>query len=478
MAEVENETLDIAIVGGGISGLAAAWRIQELAPELKVQLLEREDRVGGVLETRRQEGFLIEQSADNFITDQPWAISLCDRLGIKNELLLTNATKRRAQVVSRGRLVPIPEGFQIMGPTRLGPVLTSPILSLRGKFRLLCERFVRRRPPGAREESLSQFSSRRFGREVFERLIQPLVGGIYTADSNKLSVAAALPRFFELEQKYGSIGRGLRATDRKTPSRSEPQAGARYSLFMTPKLGIEQLVSTLASRLPRGVLQKQSAVLGLDRGNDARWRLKVQGANPIECQKLILATPAHQSAKLLSGTDPVLAEELTAIPYAGCVVVCLGFAEKQFRVPPAGFGFVVPAIEKRRILVASISSNKFPGRAPEGQLLVRVFLGGACQAEFLERSDEELATIAVEELSDLLQLTGLPVSQQIARWPQTMPQYHLGHAARVGRIEKRAAELGNLALIGNAYHGVGIPQCIHTAESAIERLLAAGTAAP
>ncbi len=471
MSDVETDTLDIAIVGGGISGLAAAWKIHEIAPELTVRLYEREHRVGGVLETIHHDGFLIERSADMFITDLPWAINLCHRLGIQDELLSSNPTERRAHVICRGKLIPIPSGFQIMGPTRAWPVLISPILSLKGKCRLICERFVRRRPPGASEESFSQFSIRRFGREVFERLIQPLVGGIYTADPDKLSVAAALPRFIEMEQKYGSISRGLFATKEADQDQAESDSGARYSLFVAPRLGNEQFVSTIASRLPEGVVQKETSIVGIARGEDSLWRLKRASGKEVVCRKLILAIPAHQAAELLLPFDPALARELEAIVYAGCAVVCLGIAQQQFRVPPGGFGFVVPAVENRRILAISFSSNKFRGRAPEGQYLVRVFFGGACQSEMMERSDSELIEIAIEELKELLQMTGLPTTQKIVRWPNAMPQYHVGHNARVERIENRVAEIDNLALIGNAYHGVGIPQCIHTAENAVERLL-------
>lgn len=471
MSDVETDVLDIVIVGGGISGLAAAWKTQEIAPELMVRLYERDNRVGGVLETIHHDGFLIERSADMFITDLPWAINLCHRLGIKDELLSSNPVERRAHVVFRGKIVPIPDGFQIMGPTRVWPVLISPILSLKGKCRLIYERFVRRRPPDASEESLSQFSIRRFGREVFERLIQPLVGGIYTADPDKLSVAAALPRFIEMEQKYGSIGRGLLANKQTDQSQAKSHSGARYSLFVAPQLGNEQLVSTIASRLPEGVVRKETSVVGIARGEDSLWQLKIANGKEVVCRKLILAIPAHQAAELLLPFDPTLARELEAIVHAGCAVVCLGIARQQFHVPPSGFGLVVPAVENRRILAISFSSNKFPGRAPEGQLLVRVFFGGACQREMMERSDSELTEIAIEELKELLQMTGLPTTHKIVRWPNAMPQYHVGHNARVKRIENRVAEIENLALIGNAYHGVGIPQCIHTAENAVEQLL-------
>jgi oxygen-dependent protoporphyrinogen oxidase len=476
MAGTDNELLDFAIVGGGISGLAAAWRIHEVAPELKFQLFERQSRVGGILETCQQDGFLIEKSADSFITDQSRILEFCRRLGIENQLLPTTATKRRAYVVSGGRLVGIPSGFHIMGGKRIWPILSSPLLSIAGKLRLLCEPFIPRRADEADEESLAEFATRRLGREAFERLVQPLVGGIYTADADKLSVAAALPRFVEMEKRFGSISRGLRRSRQAADRLENNESGARYGLFVAPREGVGQLVNTLAARLPEESVRRKSPVTGLGHNQDGTWRLQIGDQNERVCRKLILATAAYQSAKLLATVDSGLAEELEKIPYASCAVVCLGFRREQFGSAPPGFGFVVPKIEKRRILAASFSSNKFPQRAPDDHVLVRVFMGGACQQELMDLSDGELVQIALAELCELLDITGRPVSEHFARWSRAMPQYHLGHLGRVSRIEKRTAAIGNLALIGNAFHGVGIPQCIETAQKAVERLLGRNSA--
>ena len=465
------QELDLAIVGGGISGLTAAWRATELQPKSRMCLFEASDRLGGVLETVRQDGFLIERSADSFITDQKWVLDLCGRLGIEADLVPTSATERRAFVVRHGKLVAIPDGFQIMAATRLWPIFMSPLLSFKGKIRLAFERFVPRRDVANGDESLADFATRRLGREAYERLVQPLVGGIYTADARLLSISAALPRFADMEQEYGSITRGLLSPFGTRRGQSPADAGARYSLFMTPRDGVEHLVREIRQRLPDEAVSQDSKITSVAKINNHGWELTIAGNRRVACRKLVLATPAHVSARLMADADPVLADELDSIPYAGCVLVCLGFAKSQFQRPLAGFGFVVPAIENRKILAASFSSAKFPGRAPDDHVLVRVFVGGACQPELIDLPDAELRQMVLQELGELTGLTGQPVTSMIARWPRAMPQYHVGHVAKVDRIERHVADLGNLVLAGNAYHGVGISHCIHTAETAVERLL-------
>ncbi|MCG8583753.1 MAG: protoporphyrinogen oxidase, partial [Pirellulales bacterium] len=233
----------IAVVGGGIAGLAAAHRVGELDASVRVTLFEASERLGGVLQTVHRDGFLLERSADNFLTNVPWAVDLCRRIGFEDQLLETNSTNRRALVVHRGRLVPVPDGFLLLAPQRVGPVLRSPLLSISGKLRLACERFVRARRDGV-EESLTQFAIRRLGRQGFERIVQPLVGGIYTADPDKLSVAATMPRFVDMEREHGSLTRGIKKSSQK---KAAEHSGARYSMFVAPRDGMSSLVDALAA---------------------------------------------------------------------------------------------------------------------------------------------------------------------------------------------------------------------------------------
>ena len=468
MPEKENFTLDCAIVGGGISGLTAAHTLQAIAPNWKIRLFERCERLGGVLETARDQGFLIELSADNFITEPPAALQLCEQLGLGEDILPTNSMFRGADVLFRGRLTPVPVGFQVLGPQRLMAILRSPLLSIRGKLRLCCEPFIAPRKDST-DESLAAFAIRRLGKEAYERLVAPLVGGIYTADAHKLSMAAALPHFAQMEREFGSLYRGLRARA-KAKNGSSTESGARYSLFATPRGGMEQLLEKLEESVPPATWQTRAEITDLARTDDGGWQLQVNGERLWTAGKLIIAIPAFHAGNLLEPHDAILGAELRGIPYASCAVVCLGYEKKQFPHPPQVFGFVVPPCEKRQILAASFSSNKYPFRAPDEQLLIRVFLGGACQESILQHGDAQLAEIAIRELKQIMGTQGEPHYQRVVRWTKAMPQYHLGHLERVAKIEKHAARLSNLALIGNAYRGVGLPHCVQGAISAVERL--------
>jgi oxygen-dependent protoporphyrinogen oxidase len=458
----------IAIIGGGISGLAAAHRIRELLPRCELSLFEASNRLGGVLETVERDGFLIERSADNFLTAPPAALEICRRLGIENDLVPTDKTRRRAFVVRKGRLVPIPEGFYLMSPRKLLPILRSPLLSLRGKMRLLAEPFIPRGPIASRnqelaDESVASFARRRLGREVFERFVQPLVAGIYTADPEKLSMAATMPQFVEFERSHCSL---LYATLRHAQS-SNSASGARYGLFLAPKRGLQSLVETLSEQLPNNSIHLDTPVAQVERQNK-KWQLTVNSQS--EFDAVIVAVPAHAAAKLLKSAEPAIAAELAGIEYAGCAVVSLGFHRSQIGHALDGFGFVVPQTENRPIIAGSFASLKYPGRARKDDVLMRVFIGGATQPELLDSPDDKLRRIALDELADLLHVTGEPLVVDIARWPRSMPQYHVGHLARVARIEQLAAACPTLALAGNAYRGVGIPQCIASGEAAAERI--------
>ncbi len=441
-------------------------------------LLEAGDRLGGIIDTIRDDGFLIERSADSFITNAPWAIDLCRRIGFADHLIPTEAVHRGAMVVAHGKLMRVPDGFLLMSPQRLWPVIQSPILSLRGKLRLACERFVPARRDDS-DESVAAFARRRLGREAYERLVQPLVGGIYTANPEKLSLAATMPRFSEMERRHGSLIRAGRA-DRhsgETDSAGLPEdAGARYSMFVAPREGLTGFVEAIGARLPPGSARLNTMVSQIERVGD-KWRISchpnsaVEKAEQLVVDCVIIATPATAAGRLLSNVDSTLAEELAAIEFAGCAIVALGYERSQIAHPLDRFGFVVPAIERRRILSASFSSVKFPGRAPPGKVLIRVFLGGALQEDMLALEDGQLRVVAEDELRDLLGIAGRPSLSHVFRWPRAMPQYHLGHVERLKRITQRMAQLPCLALAGNAYHGVGIPNCIQCGEQAAQRVL-------
>jgi oxygen-dependent protoporphyrinogen oxidase len=460
----------IAVLGGGFTGLAAALRLRELAPDTQVVLFERGERIGGVVHTERRDGYLIEHGADMFTTREPWALGLCRRIGFDGELINTNAIHARAFVVHRGRLYPVPEGFTLMTPGRIWPIARSGLLSPAGKLRMAAEYFVPPRRDG-RDESLAEFATRRLGREAYQRLVQPLIGGIYTTDPTKLSMQAALPQFVQMERQYGSLIRAIRRSKDRHGS-SEKSSGARYGLFVAPRRGMESLLRAIHDRLPEGCVRLGSSVDSLEQDQDGGWTVGVGGRSERErFDAVVVAFPAYQAAVLLAKVSPELAAELAAIPYASAAVIVVGLRRDQVRHPLDGFGIVVPHAERRRILAASLASVKFSGRAPEKSVLVRVFVGGALQPELAELPQSELEQLALDELSDLLGMTGTPQLIQVVRWRQAMPQYHVGHLDRVARIEQGIARFPTLALAGNAYRGVGIPFCIHSGEQAAEKLV-------
>ncbi|WDI40716.1 protoporphyrinogen oxidase [Bremerella sp. P1] len=455
----------VAVIGGGISGLSAAHRLLELNSECDIHLFEADSRLGGVLQTSKtDDGYLLENSADNFITNIPYALDLCRRLGMEEELLPTNEALRKAYVVRNGKLFPVPDGFVLMAPSKMWSVITTPILSWAGKLRLAKEYFVPIREETS-DECLESFVTRRLGKEAYERLVQPLIGGIYTADPTKLSIQATLRQFVEMEQKHGSL---IKAAQRKEAAGKKNESGARYSMFVAPKQGMGDVIQRLQERLSGQAIHLNTPVSAVEKTDD-HWTVQTPDEK-YAFDAVIMALPAPHASKVL-GAFPVLTENLAAIPYAGCSVAILAVDEKQIGRPVAGFGFVVPEIENRKILAGSFSSAKFPGRAPEGKVIIRVFVGGACHPELADLSDDEMKQVVMKELGELIGLNGEPEKFLVTRWMGKMPQYHLGHLDRVATLEEEAARLPGFELAGNAYRGVGVPQCIQSGEQAAKRVL-------
>jgi oxygen-dependent protoporphyrinogen oxidase len=467
-----SKTMRIVIIGGGITGLSAAHRLIELRSEknlpIEVVLLEGDGRVGGTIATQRLDGFLIEEGADSFITTKPCVLSLCKRIGLDSSLIQTNDAYRRTFVIHRGRLIPIPEGFLMIAPTRFLPFLTSSLFSWRGKLRMMMD-LVMPRASRREDESLASFVTRRFGREALERAAQPLIGGIYTADPELLSLRATMPRFLEMEREHGSVIKAMLYEQRSTQKRQGEDSGARYSLFMSLKDGMQTLVDTLAARLPQGAIQLNQRVKSLVRANRG-WNVITDDAR-LDADGVIIAIPAHHAAALSEGFDSSLSADLAKIQYASSAVVSLAYRCEDIPHPLNGFGFVVPIIEKRAIIACSFSSVKFAGRAPEGGALLRCFVGGAMQPEIYEWDDRALVEAAHKEMRDLLGITAAPLFAFVHRYPKSMPQYPVGHLQHIAQINAKVSKHRGLALSGNAYGGVGIPDCIRAGEAAAEALV-------
>jgi oxygen-dependent protoporphyrinogen oxidase len=458
----------LVIVGGGVSGLAAAHRAVELARErdvtLDLTLLDARDRLGGSVYTERVDGVVVEAGADSFLSEKPWALALCARLGVEHRLMRTDDAHRRTFVWHGGRLHPLPDGFQLLAPTRFLPFVTSSLFSWPGKLRMALDLVTPR--GGGDDESLGAFVRRRLGAEALERVAQPLVAGIYTADPDDLSLAATMPRFLDLERRERSVILAMARAARRT--REAGTSGARWSLFVTFKDGMGELVDVLADRLPKSAVHLGQHVLGVTR-RDGGWRVATSAGASVDADQLILATEAHAVARLVRPFDPQLATLVGDIPYASSVTVSLGYRRVDVPHPLDGFGFVVPRSEGRAVLACTFSSVKYPGRAPEGHVLLRVFLGGALDPRALDDDDASLVTRARDDLRAALGITAAPVLTRLWRHPASMPQYHVGHLARMDAITQRLEAGRGPLLAGGGYRGVGIADCVRSGEAAAER---------
>lgn len=465
----------IVVVGGGISGLAAAYRLLELSRErslrVEVTLLEAGERLGGSIATERVGDFLVEAGPDSFISEKPWALRLCERLGITSRLISTNAGHQKIYVVHKGTLQPLPEGFFLLAPTRLRPLIRTPLFSWRGKLRMAFELFLPR-GGGDGDESLGSFVRRRFGPEALERVAQPLIGGIYAADPEKLSLAATMPRFLEMERARRSIIWAMWSEQRRRSHNRQGGSGARWSLFVTLGGGMQELVDAIASHFPVGTARLGTKATGLEWDAEKKtWIISTNEVKKVEADGVILATPSYGSAETLSSLAPELAQELRAIPYTSTATVSLAYRREEIPHELDGFGLVAPAIESRKLIACTFSSIKYPGRAPDGYVLLRAFVGGTLQPHLLEQDDSTMEARVRQELAALLGIQTPPLFCRIYRHPHSMAQYHVGHQERIRRMETYLTKLPGLALAGNAYRGVGIADCIHSGEEAAETVL-------
>jgi oxygen-dependent protoporphyrinogen oxidase len=453
----------IAVIGAGISGLAAAYRLQAAGAQPTV--FEASGHAGGVIRTLHEHGCLLETGPDCWAGNKPAGTELVRELGLDDELIGTREGVRRSFILHKGTLKRLPEGFFLISPMSIGALMKTDVLSFRAKLRMATELFRAR--GRVDDESLAAFVRRRFGREALERIAQPMIAGIYTADPEKLSLKATFPQFIEFEREYGSVIRALRSRARKAaqPEMSKA-AGPRYGMFVTLKRGMGSMIDALVKALPDGALRLNTRVNDLTVQADG---VRVGGER---FDGAVLALPAHASASLLRDTDAELATALAAIEYAGAAVVNFIFKREQIAHAMDGIGAVIPAVEQRGLIAFSFSSVKFEGRAPEGLAIVRAFMGGALNPAVAAMPEDELVTVALNELRDLLGITGEPLFNVAASHRAAMAQYHVGHLGRVAAIHDLAAKHPRIALCGNAFDGVGTPDCVRGATQAVSGLLA------
>jgi oxygen-dependent protoporphyrinogen oxidase len=443
----------VVIVGGGISGLSAAYDLARAG--ISHTLLEKQPRLGGVVETRTQDGCVLECGPDSFISSKPEMLALIKELGLDGELIGSNDFQRTTYILKHGKLVPLPDGVMMIVPTKVMPMVRSNLLSWKTKIGMGFE--LLRRPRQYPDRSVAEFVVDHFGQETLDYLAEPLLSGVYGGDPRQLSVNSVLPRFVEMETAHGSLGKAVMHAKR-------PPATPGSSLFRTLASGLGTMIDTLATYCN----VKHAEVEAMERRGDG-FAVRA-GGEWMEASNIIVATPAHAAACLIDGIDPELAGLLKEIPYSSSALVTMIFDEARFDGMRAGFGFLVPRRERDRMAACTFVATKFPHRAPEDRIVLRCFFGGIVDEAILSESDDSMITIAREELRRILGLTAAPILTMVSRWPKSMAQYTVGHAVRASEIRARAAAIPGLSLAGNAYDGIGLPDCVRSGRQAASNI--------
>ncbi len=486
-----------AIIGGGIAGMAAAYELEKARAAdatIEYTLFEAREQLGGALASETVNGTVLERGPDSFLSEKPAAAELCRELGLGADLLPSNDAARKTYIVVKNRLVALPDGLMFLIPTKLIPTALTRLFSLPTKIRMGLELLHPPRP-SEQDESVAALVERHFGSEAVDRLADPLLSGIYGGDASQLSARTVLPRLVEMETQYGSLTRGMLAAHREmrakvaaaqksaasTMAKNEPgNAGGNgrptpRTIFTTLRGGLQQLVDAIEARLEPEWVRRSTPVSALERF-ERGWRVTANGL-PETYDAVILASPAWASGVLLGPADPLLADELSGIPYSSSITVNLVYDEARLGQLPDGFGFLVPGSESRSMLACTFCHRKFVGRTAPGKAVLRAFLGGAKNEALLSATDTELVAIVRRELSEILgeKTIGLnvePERTQVSRWRRAMAQYAVGHRERMQRITDRVAALPGLRLAGNAYDGIGIPDCIRLGRKAARELVA------
>jgi oxygen-dependent protoporphyrinogen oxidase len=458
----------IAIIGGGISGLSAAYELEQRRRagfNLEYVLYESSSRLGGVLRTEQVDGCVVEAGPDSCITEKPWAADLCRELGIGDQLIGSNDAERKTYIVVRGRLVEMPDGLMFMVPTKILPTGFSPLFSWKTKLRMTQELF---HPPRAvgHDESVADFVTRHYGSEMVDRLADPLLSGVYGGEAASLSVRAVLPRLAEMERTHGSLGRAMLAARRRirAVSRRTPPP-----LFTSLKDGMQHLAETIVARLTPSSLVTDATVQAIQ--PEAGGWVVSAGLQSDHFDAVIIALPAAAAAHVLRMTSLELAAELAAIEYSSSITVGLGYDRNVRQTLPPGFGFLVPRSEGKRLLAATFVHNKFPHRAPEDRALLRCFFAGVNAENVWPLNDGQIVSIVREELHEIIGLQAEPRFTRVYKWKSAMAQYGVGHLERLERIERLRGQLPGLALAGNAYRGIGVPDCVRSGRDAAKQVL-------
>jgi len=455
----------IAIIGGGIAGLSAASyleRARRSGAAIEWVLFEKSRRLGGVIKTERCEGFVLEAGPDSFLTMKPDGAQFCRDLGIGEQMISSNDAERKTYILVKSRLVPIPEGLEFMVPTRVLPMATTPLFSWGTKLRMARECFSAGGNQN-HDESVADFVRRHFGQEMVDRVAEPLLAGVYGGNADKMSVRAVLPRFAEMERESGSL---VRATLKARRARTKSSSAGPQPLFTSLKNGMQEMVDAAVSALPPERVRLGQTVSAVRPLGD-EWQIEVAGRTE-RFQAVILAVPAVAAGALMRQIHPGLIEGLARIQYSSSAAVLLAYDKATL---PPGHGFLVPRTEGRKLLACTFVHKKFPYRVPEGAALLRCFISSSRVPDLMSHSDEALLATAGKEIQEILGLAAEPRMTRVFRWDCALPQYETGHLERVEQMEKILADMPGLELIGNSFHGIGIPDCIKSGKAAAQKLL-------
>jgi len=456
---------DTLIIGGGISGLAAAYYLAKGGAAATI--VESRPRLGGVIETVQVEGCTIEAGPDSFLSAKPAALELIGELGLAGDVIGSNDHLRVTFVRRGGRLVPLPDGLMMMVPTKIMPLLATSLVGWRTKLRMATE-LLRAPKPRAGDESVAEFIEEHYGSEAVDYLAEPLLSGVYGGNPAALSVSSVLPRFVELATRYGSLTRGVLA-ERARAAQRRAHGEHPTPLFRTLKGGLGQMVAALTAAIDGKIDVRRGRAESIER-TAVGFRVRV-GGDWMAARNVVVASEAHSGATLVSAVDARLGELLATIPYSSSMTVALGYSAADLDRAPVGFGFLVPKKERRRLVACTWVGTKFSYRVPAGTIVARCFLGGMEDAGVLDEPDEQVLAAVTGELREIAGVSAVPRFSRIFRWPRSMAQYTVGHLQRLAEIEARCAQIPGLYLAGNAYQGIGIPDCIRMGKAAAEKIL-------
>lgn len=455
---------NIIVVGGGITGLTAVYRLQTLLPHANITLIEKTKHLGGKIATERVEGCIIEGGPDCFLSRKPRGIALAEELGVAERLNGRQPHNKRTYVMRHQELHRLPEGLTGMIPTDLDALAQSTLISSEGQKRVAQEKEIPPAPLNG-DESVAQFVRRRMGDEAYENLIEPLMGGIYAGDAEQLSLAATFPQLRKIESNYGSLLGGLL-------ERPAPPSDDSYAPFVSFPTGMSELVELLLAQISQATILTGVSVTKLEKEANGRYTLTLDNNQIQQADGVILATPAFVTAKLLQEIDPVVAQAHAEIPYGSSVTISMIYDKKDVRHDLAGYGYVIPRAEQTDVLACTWTSSKWAGRAPDDLVQLRVYAGRYGMADMTKEDDETLIALAQKELLETMDIDAEPKLTRVYRWVKGMPQYVMGHTDRVATIREEMTQHNGLEVAGAAYEGVGIPDCIREGENAAQAIAA------